>query len=121
MSATIQSYRDLIAWQKSMDIVEAVYCETSHLPNEELYGLVSQLRRCAVSIPSNIAEGWGRHSKPDYIRFLRMSQGSLYELSTQAELSDRLGFKGDWKRIMKSADEIRRILYGLIKSLNASG
>lgn len=95
MSTTIRSYRDLIAWQKSMDLVEQVYRETGGLPGDELYGLVSQLRRCAVSVPSNIAEGWGRHARHDYIRFLRMSQGSLYELATQTELCERLSYAAE--------------------------
>lgn len=119
MGTEVRTYRDLIAWQRSMDLVECVYRETAELPKEELYGLVSQLRRCAVSIPSNIAEGWGRHSRQDYIRFLRMSQGSLYELSTQAELCDRLRFDGDWHDIVTAVDEVRRILHGLIRSLSS--
>lgn len=102
-----------------MELVERVYHQTAELPREELYGLVSQLRRCAVSIPSNIAEGWGRHARQDYIRFLRMSQGSLYEVSTQAELCTRLGFHGDWHDIVTAADEVRRILHGLIRSLSS--
>ena len=114
----IDSYRDLIAWQRGIDLVEHVYQQTADLPNDERLGLVAQMRRSAVSIPSNIAEGWGRGARKDYIRFLRTARGSLFELSTQAEICKRLRFAGDWAHIMDTADEVRRILQGLIRSLD---
>ncbi len=71
MAESIKSYRDLVAWQKSMGLALTVYRETAKLPPEERFGLTAQTRRCAVSVPSNIAEGWGRGATQDYIRFLR--------------------------------------------------
>jgi four helix bundle protein len=88
----IKSYRDLIVWQKSMTMVTAVYEATRRFPAEELYGLTAQIRRAAVSITSNIAEGYSRNSTADYIRFLRIACGSLYELRTQLEIAVNLGY-----------------------------
>jgi four helix bundle protein len=82
----IRNYRDLIVWQKSIALVTEVYSITRLFPKEELYGLISQIRRSAVSIPSNIAEGYGRYSTNDYIRFLQIAIGSLYEFQTQLEI-----------------------------------
>ncbi|MGE0375522.1 MAG: four helix bundle protein [Planctomycetaceae bacterium] len=76
----INSYRDLLVWQKSMLLVKQVYRITLTFPREEVYGLTSQMRRAAVSIPSNIAEGHGRHESKDFVRFLRIAIGSLFEL-----------------------------------------
>ena len=85
-----RSYRDLIASQKGMDLVEEVYKGSAHFPKEELYGLISQIRRATVSIPTNIAEGQGRGSDPDFIRFLRISYASLGEVETLALIAYRL-------------------------------
>src|SRR6266704_3485421 len=85
-------YRDLIAWQKSMDLVEDVYRLTRVFPREELYGLTNQLRRAAVSIPSNIAEGQTRSHVKEFLQFLSMAQGSLAEVQTQIELAGRLRY-----------------------------
>ena len=82
--AEIRTYRDLIVWQKSMALVTDVYRVTRVFPKNEQYGLTSQLRRCAVSIPSNIAEGYGRRASNDYLRFLSIANGSLFELQTQS-------------------------------------
>lgn len=89
---TITKYRDLIVWQRSMDIGMKAYAFTALLPSDERFGLVSQLRRASISMPSNIAEGWGRGASSDrqFLSFLRIARGSLYELETQAELSKRL-------------------------------
>jgi four helix bundle protein len=81
----MKSYRDLIVWQKSMSLVTEVYKLTRQLPDEERFGLISQIKRSSVSIPSNIAEGYGRNYRNDYIRFLQISRGSLYECQTQLE------------------------------------
>ena len=85
-----KNYRDLIAWQKAMDLVEMVYKVTGQIPREELYGLTNQLRRAVVSIPSNIAEGQGRNSTNDFKRFLIISHGSLREVETQILIAERL-------------------------------
>lgn len=112
-------YRDLIAWQKAMDLVTEIYEATRRFPDTERYGLVSQMRRAAVSIPSNIAEGFGRRNRPEFQRFVRNARGSACELETQVEISVRLEFLDD-----KSADgmaerigELLRILNGLHSSL----
>jgi four helix bundle protein len=88
---TIRDYRDLIVWQEAMEIAELVYSVTRSFPREEAFGLVSQMRRAAVSIPSNIAEGFGRAQRRSFVQFLRIAQGSLKELETQAQLSARIG------------------------------
>src|SRR5712692_4805031 len=88
----IKSHRDLIAWQKSMDLVVAVYEITKSFPKEELYGLTSQIRRAAVSIPANIAEGQGRRSKPEFRQFLGNARGSLLELDTHLGLALRFAY-----------------------------
>jgi len=79
----MRKYRNLVIWQRSVELATSVYKITSMFPSEEKYGLISQMRRCAVSIPSNIAEGAGRSSDKDYSRFLEMAYGSAYELETQ--------------------------------------
>ena len=120
----MRNYRDLVVWQKSMALVTKVYSITRLLPNEELYGLVSQIRRSAVSIPSNIAEGYGRYSTNDYIRFLQIAIGSLYELQTQLEICLNLGYlsKEHFEKIYEQSREIERMLSSLIKKVgNYSG
>jgi len=92
MNTTIHSYKDLIVWQKAMDLVVAVYVLTDLFPKNELYGLISQIRRCSVSIPSNIAEGRRRGSKKDYQHFLIIAYGSGAELETQIEIAKDLRF-----------------------------
>ncbi len=87
----VRSYRDLTVWQRSMTLAELVYAATSQFPKSELYGLVSQMRRAAISIPSNIAEGHSRISTGGYVQFLGIARGSLAELETQIELAKRLG------------------------------
>ena len=83
--ADFASFRDLVAWRKGMDVVYQVYGFTAQLPEQERFALVVQMRRAAISVPSNIAEGWGRDTTRDYIRFLHMARGSTYELATQAK------------------------------------
>ena len=90
--ATVKTYRDLEVWQKAMAFVEDVYKAVKTFPREEQYGLSDQIRRAAVSIPSNIAEGFGRDSNAEFLRFLAIARGSLYEVSTQLEIAHRLGF-----------------------------
>lgn len=116
----INSFRDLIIWQKSMLLVTEIYKLTQSFPSQEQYGLTSQMRRCAVSIPSNIAEGYGRNSTGDYKRFLQISVGSTFELQTQIEIAYNLRFieKEIFESIIEKAKELDRMLLSLIKKLN---
>lgn len=116
----IQSFRDLEVWQQGMRLVESVYAVTRSFPTAELYGLSSQMRRCAVSIPSNIAEGRGRKGTREFMNFLGIAYGSLCELQTQLELSQRLQFikTDDHSKTQSQADEVGRMINGLINSLN---
>ena len=115
------SYKDLIAWQKSMDLVLSVYAMTKAFPADERYGLVSQMRRSAVSIPSNIAEGHGRLTDSDRRHFTVQARGSLQELETQIEIADRLGYLSTQgaTTLQAACAEVGRILNGLLKSLAA--
>ena len=108
------SYRDLIVWQKYMQLVREVYIETKNFPKEEMYGLVSQIRRCAISILSNIAEGRGRNSDKEFIRFLQISLGSVYELQTQLELSLQLNYTNNIDDLLDLSIEIEKMINTLI-------
>ena len=112
-------YKDLIVWQKAMDLAVEVYRLTAKLPKDELYGLTSQLRRAAVSVPSNIAEGNGRASTGDYVRFLIISRGSVAEVETQMLLCVRLGYfaSEDIEATLSLCDETGRLLTTIIKKL----
>jgi four helix bundle protein len=114
-----QSYRDLIAWQKGVELVAAIYRTTKSFPKEELYGLTSQLRRAAVSIPSNIAEGQGRKSKPEFRHFLHTAAGSLMEVETQITIATMLGYLDQQSeaKLLEQTNELGRIINGLIVSL----
>lgn len=112
-------YRDLVAWQRAMTLAELVYQSTTKFPPEERYGLTSQIRRAAVAIPSNIAEGQGRRSSDaDFVRFLSIALGSLCELETQLELTLRLGLasRDAMAAVFGEAGEVGRLLNGLIRS-----
>lgn len=115
----VANYKDLIAWQKAMDLVEAIYRITSHLPADERFGLTAQLRRAAVGVPCNIAEGFGRYGRADYLRFLDMALGSINEVETQLLISRRLGFLTEVQIVspIDSINELQRIIKGLIRSL----
>jgi four helix bundle protein len=115
----INSYKDLFIWQKSMLLVMNIYEITRDFPNSEIYGLTSQLRRSAISIPSNIAEGYGRKSTNDYKRFLQISVGSLYELQTQIEIAFNLKYLGKQKHqeIIDLSIEIDKMLYSIIQKI----
>ena len=113
----ILSYRDLNVWQNAMNLVEDVYKITANFPKEEKYGLISQIRRCSVSIPSNISEGFMRKSTKEYIQFIYISLGSLGELDTQMEIAVRLKFIESQKEFNEKLLLIRKQLYGLVKSL----
>jgi len=113
------SYRDLIVWQRAMDLVEYVYRATASFPREEIYGLTSQLRRAAVSVPSNIAEGQGRKLPADFKLFLRHARGSLLEVDTQLQIAHRLGYleQDVFDPLVSRVSEVGRILNGLIASV----
>ena len=113
----IKTFRDLIAWQKGMLLAEKLYQATAKMPADERFGLTSQMRRAAVSIPSNIAEGHGRQSRNDYIRFLRTARGSLMELQTQLLLAENLHFLQLSNDLTALLEETDRVLQGLIRSL----
>jgi four helix bundle protein len=116
----MQSYRDLLVWQKAMELVVAVYRVIQAFPKSEVYGLSSQMQRAAVSIPSNIAEGHGLKQTQAYLRHLAIASGSLCELETQIEIANRLGFLSPEDRgVIAQANEIGRMLSGLRHSLQA--
>lgn len=116
---SVVSYQDLLVWQKAMNFVEVCYKLTQNFPKEELFGLSSQLKRAAVSIPSNIAEGHGRISRGEYIHFLGIAQGSLRESETQLILSFRLKFLSENKlaEALAKSKEVVILLGKLIRSL----
>ncbi|MCC6412642.1 MAG: four helix bundle protein [Saprospiraceae bacterium] len=113
----LRSYRDLHVWMKSMQLVEKVYLETKNFPADEKYTLTSQIRRSAISIPSNIAEGQGRNTDGEFLQFLGIASGSLSELETQIELSVRLGYMPNDTALNLMCDEVGKMLTGLIKSI----
>jgi four helix bundle protein len=117
---SVQHYRELIVWQKAMNLVEAVYRATNQFPKTEIYGLTSQIRRAAVSVPSNIAEGQGRNSTRDFLHFLSMAQGSLMEVETQVTIAKRLDYIQDQAEsdLLGATAEVGRLLNGLCNSLN---
>ena len=119
MSATNRNYADLIAWQKAMNLAESVYRVTKTLPRDEAYGLTSQMRRAAVSIPSNIAEGEGRGTSGQFLHMLAVSYGSLRELETQVLLAGRLQLLSEHDRshVIEQCAEVGRLLNGLMKSI----
>ncbi len=116
---SIRSYRDLSAWQRSRELALAVYRETQSFPPDERFGLTSQIRRCAVSVPSNIAEGYGRGRAADYARFLRVARGSLFELETQIQLAHDLGYLASDAHdgVQTAINECARPLSGLIRRI----
>lgn len=116
----VKSHRDLIVWQKAMKLVTKVYEITSTYPTTEKYGLVSQMRKAAVSIPSNIAEGYGRFGKKEYSRFLSIALGSSNELETQLEICRRLKFvqdDDDFRQVNQLLQEVMRMLNTLVFKL----
>lgn len=115
----INSFRDLLVWQKAMVLVTEVYKVTQHYPPTEIYGLTSQIRRSAVSIPSNIAEGYGRDATGDYRRFLQIAIGSLFELQTQLEVSYNIGYldKNSFDSLFEKTVELDRMMYSLTKKI----
>ena len=120
MEPKILDYKDLIVWQKSMNLAEQIYSLSTNFPKTEIYGMMSQIRRAAISIPSNIAEGNGRYSDKEFLRFLSIANGSLKEIETQLHLSIRLKFvsENDVQAIFKMCDDVARLLNGLRKKIS---
>jgi four helix bundle protein len=118
----IKSHRDLIVWQKAMDLVVAVYQATKNFPKEETYGLTSQIRRAAASIPANIAEGQGRRLGGEFQQFLGNARGSLMELDTHLELALRLDYfdPESYSALNRRVTEVGKMLNGLLRSLRSS-
>ncbi len=113
------SYKDLVAWQQAMDLVELIYPASARWPQSELYGLVSQVRRAGVSVVSNIAEGQGRNSRGEFLQFLGTAKGSLLETETQILVAQRLKYlkEEEAQKILDKIDRVSRLLYGLMQSL----
>jgi four helix bundle protein len=114
-----KNYRDLIVWEKAMELVMLIYRTTKSFPKEEVYGLTSQMRRAAVSIPSNIAEGQGRNTKRDFRNFLAIAMGSLRELETQMLIAKGLNYftEATTTQLRDVTDTVGRLIRGLAKSL----
>ena len=115
----VRNYRDLLVWQRAMDIAAATYELRRRFPRDEMFGLTSQSRRAAASIAANIAEGYGRASRPTYAHFLRIAQGSLKELETHLILAERVGVTapGSISSLLGQSDELGRMLRALIGRL----
>ena len=113
----LESYKNLVVWQKSIDLVQEAYILTGGFPKEETYGLVAQMRRAAVSIPSNIAEGTKRKDLPEYLQFLRVADGSSAELETQMIIAKRLYPGLDYLRVENLLEEIQKMLNVPIRRL----
>src|SRR6201997_2176424 len=116
---TVKSYLDLIVWQKAMELVVLVYKASARFPREELYGLTNQVRRAAVSVPSNIAEGQGRRTTREFLNRLSLARGSLAEVETQIEIGSRLSFLSvdSCQKVLALATSVARLLNGLIAAL----
>lgn len=115
----MNKYEDLKIWKKAMELVEDVYFLMKKLPDDEKFGLISQIKRCSISIPSNIAEGAGRNSKKEFVHFLSITNGSTLELETQLMLLERLKFvkKKEIEPLLSECVEIKKMNYALQKSL----
>lgn len=120
MSVKVKTYKDLLIWQKGIQLVKQVYAGIEGFPNNEVFGLQNQMKRAAVSVPSNIAEGWGRSSKQSYIHFLRVARGSLFELETQLIIAKELNFISEIKfnELSNLITEESKMLNAFIKTLS---
>ena len=116
----VKMYEELEVWQVAMQLAEQVYALQKQLPKEETYGLGDQIRRAVVSVPSNIAEGFGRDSTADFVHFLYIARGSLFETRTQLELAKRLGYLQVSNEIAATMDSVARLLNGLIRALRTN-
>lgn len=116
------TYRDLLIWQKSMMLVTEIYNLTKNFPREEVYGLTSQIRRSSISIPSNIAEGYGRDGNKDYLKFLNIATASLFEMQTQLEIAFNLGFVNEiqFNKTYENSREIERMISAFSRKIKES-
>ena len=119
MASAVTSFKDLMVWQKAMDLAVLCYARTEHFPSCEQFGLRAQIRRSAVSVPANIAEGHGRDHLREYVNHLSMANGSLMELETHLHLALRLGFVASdaFEEMLQASAEVGRLLAGLSRSL----
>ena len=117
---SVRNYKELLVWQRAMELACEAYALTGRLPKEEMYALGDQIRRSAISVPSNIAEGYGRNSTRDYVRFLSIARGSRYELEKQLLLCVRLGYiaESDIERAIQLGTEVAKILNVMITKLS---
>ncbi|MDA6068469.1 four helix bundle protein [Flavobacterium sp. AC] len=115
----MSNFRTLLIWQKSMALITKIYLITNKFPKEEIFGLTSQIKRCSISIPSNIAEGSGRESNKDFLRFLNISIGSLFEMQTQLEIAKNITYlnEEEFNNLYEDSREVERMLVSFIKKL----
>lgn len=115
----MKTFRDLLIWQKAMDLVTKCYTFSSNFPKDEQFGLTSQIRRCSISIPSNISEGFGRGTNKDYHRFLTISLGSLFEFQTQIEIAYNLKYisEENFNKLYEDSRELERMLSAFIRKV----
>ena len=115
----MKNFKSLLIWQKSMSLVTETYLITKEFPKEEIFGLTSQIRRSAISIPSNIAEGFGRDSNKEYLRFLNVSIASLFELQTQLEIGENIEYltEQEFNKIYEDSRELERMLVAFINKI----
>lgn len=115
----MSDFRKLLIWQKSMALITKIYFSTNNFPKEEIFGLTSQIRRSSVSIPSNIAEGSGRESDKDFLRFLNISTGSLFEMQTQLEIAKNIAYlnQEEFNNLYEDSREVERMLVAFIKKI----
>jgi four helix bundle protein len=113
----VRTYRDLLIWQRGMDLTRTVYQGTGKMPREEIFGLTSQMRRASSSIPMNIAEGYGKHTRPEYLRGLRLAMGSLCELSTAYEIATSLNLIKASQEVLDAIAEEDRMIQSVIIKL----
>lgn len=116
----VESFKQLTVWQRSIELVKEIYKITEHFPNSELYGLISQMRRAAVAIPSNIAEGKKRKTRKDFLQFLRIADGSAAELETQIIITTDLYPKINFSQAKSLLEEVQKMLITMINKLEAS-
>jgi len=115
----MSDFRKLLIWQKSMALITKIYFSTNNFPKEEIFGLTSQIRRSSISIPSNIAEGSGRESDKDFLRFLNISTGSLFEMQTQLEIAKNIAYlnQEEFNNLYEDSREVERMLVAFIKKI----
>jgi len=117
----MKDHKELDVWQKSMDFVQSVYELTGNFPKDEVYGLTSQLRRSAVSIPSNIAEGAARNTDKEFLNFLHIAQGSAAEAETQLLIAQRLKYVGNFEPLLTELRTVQKLLHGLMRHYKTKG